>query len=154
MLYVLCVQPSSLYCRQMHRCLHMCVKIHLPAALCGWSWCIEPYCIFRLVASYCCVHAFGGTCTVCICRGCTPKLMTQEGVVLNEMPNLFLLMSVLVLEMMPDLMSSGISDWIPGAGWLHPPEIRSWKPTPTYSHLSLRCSPRMRWHKMDWRCNI
>lgn len=78
--------------------------------------------------------------------------MTQEGVVSNAMPEFFPPNAGILAETAPDFLSSGMGDRIPGAGWLHPPQIYwqdsfmgvgTWKPIPTFSHFSVRCSLRM-----------
>lgn len=156
-----CLQPSSLHGRKTQRFLTVCVcdALHFPAR--PWraehaQWAIFP--LIRLVAPSCCVHV--RVCAVRVFGGCTllgcvsPRIrthnmrLTWEGAVSSAAPEPF----PADAGVTGSGTCSGVGDRIPGAGWLHPPEVYwqgsfnsvgTWKPTRTYSNLTVRCSVRM-----------
>lgn len=150
----------------MQRFPTVCDTLHFPAR----PWGAEQvqcaiFLLIRLVAPCCCVCAcecvsvhntclWGCTLFDCVsaCIHVHNICMTQEGVVSNAMPKPFPANTGVLAETTPDFLSLRMGDWIPGAGWLHPPEVYwqdsftgagTWKPTPTFSHPSVRCSLRM-----------
>lgn len=78
--------------------------------------------------------------------------MTQEEVVSSPMPKPSPADAGVLADTASDFLSAGMGDRIPGAGWLHPSEVywqgafmraEIWKPTPTFSQVSVRYFVRM-----------
>lgn len=78
--------------------------------------------------------------------------MTYEGVISIAVPKPFPADTGVLSKVTPDFLSSGMGDRIPGAGWLHPPEVY-WQGSliggrmETHAHLF---SPLWK----GWGCNI